>query len=92
MEFVSRDKLEKFLNLLLGISWSMVVFGTLFTLIVSLGSSSVLTSIVITFILFFVFAVLVLFLEGLKIQLQQGEKIDKLINKLERLENEKREE
>jgi uncharacterized protein YacL len=82
MEFVSRGKLEILLNTLLGISWSMVTFGTIFVLIVSLKSASIFISIAISFLFFFVFSMIVLFLESIKMQFEQGKKTDILINVL----------
>jgi type IV secretory pathway VirB3-like protein len=88
MIFVNRDKLEKFLNLLLGVSWSMVVFGTISILLISLQVTSIPLAIIITFLFFFLLSIVVLFLESLKIQLEQIKKVDKLLQKFEVKESE----
>jgi type IV secretory pathway VirB3-like protein len=82
MEFVSRGKLESLLNTLLGISWSLATFGTIFVLIVALKSASIFMAIIITFLFFFIISIVVLFLENLKLNLEQNRKIDFLLKEL----------
>jgi DNA integrity scanning protein DisA with diadenylate cyclase activity len=89
MEFVNRGKLESLLNTLLGISWSLVTFGTIFVFIVALKSATTILAIVVTFIFFFLLSIVVLFLESLKLNLEQNRKIDFLIKELREKESSK---
>ena len=73
-------KLEKVLSLLLGVSWSILMFGTILIFLTLIISSSFATSIVATFIFFLFSATLVIFLESLRIQLKQSDEIQDILN------------
>jgi len=76
---MENSKLERVLSLLLGVSWSILTFGTVFTFILLIISSSISTSIISTFIIFLLSATLVIFLESLKLQIKQSGEIKEII-------------
>jgi len=72
-------KLERVLNLLLGVSWSLLTVGTISTSILLFSGSTIFVSIIGTFSIFFFTAILVLFLESLKIQIKQNREIGDIL-------------
>jgi hypothetical protein len=75
-------KMEKLLNILLGISWSLLIFGTIFVFTVTIIAYPFSVTLISTFSIFFVSSILVLFLESLKLQIKQEKLFMELLNEL----------
>ena len=73
-------KLEKVLNLLLGICWSLLTFGTGFVFLITIVSTSFSIVVISTFLMFFVSAILVVFLENIKLQIVNAQKTQELLD------------
>jgi len=77
---MKNTKLEKVLNLLLGICWSLLTFGTGFVFLITIFSTSFSIVVISTFIMFFVSAILVVFLENIKLQIENAHKTQELLD------------
>jgi len=76
------QKLKRLLNLFLGIAWSLLIFGTIYVFFFTITKLPLPTVIISTFLVLFIFGIVVLFLESLMIQIEQSEKIEQLLEVL----------
>ena len=77
------QRVKKLVELFSGISWSLLTFGTFFIFSFTILNSSIFVAIIATFSTFFIIGINVLFLESLKIQIEQNDKIEEILNKLQ---------